>query len=58
MDLKNWVFHEYLGSFVVVFIDEILVHSVVHVEHVKHLKIVMVALKEKKLFAKLKECEL
>jgi hypothetical protein len=33
MDLMNRVFHEYLDSFVVVFIDDILVYLANHVEH-------------------------
>jgi ribonuclease HI len=57
MDLVNRVFHEYLDSFVVVFIDDILVYSTNHVEHEVHLKIVMEKLREKKLFAKLKKYE-
>lgn len=57
MDLLNRVFHEYLDSFVVVFIDDILVYSTNHVEHEVQLKIVMEKLREKKLFAKLTKCE-
>jgi hypothetical protein len=57
MDLMNWVFHEYLDSFVVVFIDDILVYSANYAEHEKHLKIVLEKLREKKLFAKFKKCE-
>jgi hypothetical protein len=41
MDLMNWVFHEYLDSFVVVFIDNKLVYSTNHVEYEEHLKTVM-----------------
>jgi hypothetical protein len=57
MDLMNHVFHKYLDSFVVVFIDVILVYSANHVEHEEHLKTVMKVLREKKLYAKLKKCE-
>jgi hypothetical protein len=57
MDLMNQVFHEYLDSFVVVFIDDILVYSANHVEHAEYLRTVMEKLREKKLFAKLKKCE-
>jgi len=56
-DLMNWVFHEYLDSFVLVFIDDILVCSANHVKHEEHLKTVMEKLRENKLFAKLKKCE-
>jgi hypothetical protein len=57
MDLMNQIFHEYLDSFVVVFIDDILVYSADLVEHEEHLRTVMEKLREKKLFAKLKKCE-
>jgi hypothetical protein len=57
MDLMNQVFHEYLDSFVVVFIDDILVYSANRAEHEEHLKIVLEKLREKKLFAKFKKCE-
>jgi len=57
MDLMNRVFHEYLDSFVVVFIDHILVYSANHEKHEEHLNIVLEKLREKKLFAKFKKCE-
>jgi hypothetical protein len=57
MDLMNRVFHEYFDSFVVVFIDDILVYSANYVEHKGHLKIVLEKLLEKRLFAKFKKCE-
>jgi hypothetical protein len=57
MDLMNRVFHKYLDQFVVVFIDDILVYSTSHHEHVEHLKKILDILREKKLFAKLKKCE-
>jgi hypothetical protein len=57
MDLMNRVFHKYLDSFVVVFIDDILIYSANHIEHEQHLKTVLEVLREKKLFAKLKKCE-
>jgi hypothetical protein len=53
----NQVFHEYLDSSVVVFIDNILVYSANHVEHEEHSRTVMEVSWEKKLFAKLKKCE-
>jgi hypothetical protein len=57
MNLMNWVFHKCLDTFVVVFIDDILVYSTNHVKHEEHLKTVMEVLREKKLYAKLKKCE-
>jgi len=38
MDLMNRVFQPYLGQFVVVFIDEILINSKRKEEHEDHLK--------------------
>ena len=49
MDLMNRVFHEYLGRFVIVFIDDILIFSKSMEEHEKHLRIVFQILREKKL---------
>jgi len=57
MDYKNGIFHPYLDQFVVVFIDDILVYSKSKEEHAKHLRIVLRVLKEKRLFAKLSNCE-
>jgi len=57
MDLMNQVFHEFLDSFLVVFIDDILVYLANRVEHEEHLKIVLEKLRENKLFAKFKKCE-
>jgi hypothetical protein len=57
MDLMNQVFHEYLDSFVLVFIDDILIYSANYAKHEEHLKMVLERLREKKLFAKFKKCE-
>lgn len=51
------VLQPYLDSFVVVFIDDILVYSNDEEEHKKHLTIVLETLRAKKLYAKLLECE-
>ena len=47
MDLMNRVFRPYLGQFVVVFIDDILVYSKNEQEHEQHLQIILQTLKEK-----------
>ncbi|XP_069145670.1 uncharacterized protein [Solanum lycopersicum] len=52
MDLMNGVFRPYLDSFVIVFIDDILIYSRTKEEHEHHLRIVLGILKEKKLYAK------
>ncbi|KAA0067849.1 pol protein [Cucumis melo var. makuwa] len=36
MDLMNWVFKDFLDTFVIVFIDDILVYSKTEAEHEKH----------------------
>jgi hypothetical protein len=41
MHLMNKVFMDYLDTFVVIFIDDILVYSKTEVEHEKHLKLVL-----------------
>jgi len=41
MDYMNRVFHPYLDSYVVVFIDDILVYSKTRKEHYEHLRIVL-----------------
>ena len=57
MDLMNRVFQPYVDQFVVVFIDDILVYSKDAQEHEKHLRIVLEALREKRLYAKLSKCD-
>ena len=57
MDLMNRVFRPYLDQFFVVFIDDILVYSRDEQEHEQHLKIVLQALRETKLYAKLSKCD-
>ena len=57
MDLMNGVFRTYLDSFVIVFIDDILIYSRTKEEHEHHLRIVLGILKETKLYAKFSKCE-
>ena len=57
MDLMNRVFRPYVDQFVVVFIDDILVYSKDAQEHEQHLRIVLETLREKKLYAKLNQCD-
>ena len=53
----NGEFKLYLDSFVIVFIDDILIYSRTKEEHEHHLSIVLGILKEKKFYAKFSKCE-
>jgi hypothetical protein len=53
----NKVFMDYLDTFVVIFIDDILIYSKSEAEHEKHLRLVLQRLREHKLYAKLSKCE-
>ena len=57
MDYMNRVFHPYLDSFVVVFIDDILVYSKTREEHEEHVRFVLHTLRHQQLYAKLSKCE-
>ena len=57
MDLMNRVFHPYLERFVIVFIDDILVHSRSELEHEIHLGLVLQTLRQHQLYAKFSKCE-
>ena len=57
MDYMNRIFCPFLDKFVVVFIDDILIYSRTHEEHVEHLRIMLGILREKQLFAKLSKCD-
>ncbi|KAA3465507.1 DNA/RNA polymerases superfamily protein [Gossypium australe] len=57
IDLMNRIFKPYLDRFMVVFIDDILIHSQSESEHAEHLRIVLQTLRDKQLFAKFNKCE-
>ena len=57
MDLMNRVFHEYLDSFIIAFIDDILIYSKTKEEHEQHLRLTLKVLREYQLYAKLSKCE-
>ncbi|XP_019255018.1 PREDICTED: uncharacterized protein LOC109233589 [Nicotiana attenuata] len=52
MHLMNSVFRPYLGSFFIVFIDDILVYSRSQEEHAEHLRVGLQILREETLYAK------
>ena len=57
MDLMHKVFQPYLDQFVVVFVDDILVYSKSEKEHEDHLRIVLQALREHRLYTKFNKCK-
>ncbi|KAL4013340.1 hypothetical protein IC575_025506 [Cucumis melo] len=52
MDLMNRVFKDFLDTFVIVFIDDILIYSKTEAEHEEHLHQVLETLRANKLYAK------
>jgi hypothetical protein len=51
------VFHEYIGKFLCVYLDDILIYSKTVEEHLEHLQLVLELLRKHKLFAKFSKCE-
>jgi hypothetical protein len=56
MHLMNEVLHSFIGKFVVVYFDDIMIYSKSLDEHIEHLRDVFDALREARLFANLKKC--
>ena len=57
MDLMHRVFQPYQNQFVVAFMDDILIYSKSEEEHGDQLRIVLHALRNHRLYAKLSKCE-
>ena len=57
MDLMNRIFRPFVDTFVIVFIDDILIYSETPEQHREHLHIVLGVLREHRLFAKFSKCE-
>ena len=57
MDLMHRIFQPYLDQFVVVFVDDILIYSQSEEEHEDYLGIVLQALRDHQLYAKINKCE-
>nr|GEV03321.1 putative reverse transcriptase domain-containing protein [Tanacetum cinerariifolium] len=57
MYLMNWVCKPYLDKFMIVFIDDILIHSKSKEEHTEYLKLILELRKKEELYAKFSKCE-
>ena len=57
MKLMNRVLKECLDTFIIVFIDDVLVYSRTNQEHQEHLRKVLTILRENKLYAKFSKCD-
>jgi hypothetical protein len=55
--IMNEIFHTEENSFIIVYLDDILIFSETWREHLKHIKWTLDKLKENSLFAKMKKCE-
>ncbi|WP_366144398.1 reverse transcriptase domain-containing protein, partial [Giesbergeria sp.] len=55
--VMNSIFAPYIGKFVLVYLDDILIMSNTPEEHLEHLRIVFETLRKHRLYAKLKKCE-
>jgi hypothetical protein len=54
--LMNEVLHPFIGKFVVVYFDDILIYCKSLDEHIEHLRVVFYTLREARLFANLEKC--
>ena len=57
MDLMHRVFQPYSDQFVVVFVDDILIHSRSEEEHEDHLRVILQVLRDHQLYVKFNKCE-
>ena len=57
MRLMNTVLQPYIGKFVAVYFDDILVFSKNKEDHVHHLKVILDVLRKHQLYVNLKKCQ-
>jgi len=55
--LMHRLFQPYIGKFVVIYLDDILIYSKTPEEHLEHLEKVFQVLRQEKLYAKLSKCD-
>ena len=56
MRLMNHVLRSFIGKFLVVYFDDILIYNKTLEDHVGHIKCVLAVLREEKLYANVEEC--
>jgi hypothetical protein len=56
MRLMNEILHPFIGKFMVVYFNDILIYSKSLNEHIEHLRAIFCALRESRLFANLEKC--
>ena len=56
MTLMNEVLRDFIGNFVIVYLDDILIFSQTEEEHMKHLRYVLERMQQEKLLVNVKKC--